>query len=125
MGKISINLIKASRRFAKGIIPLEMEVDKRVIESIKENDSMLLIPLNHILTTYGMVRVRNIKMTSRTLEYALKRRINIGFITLASSEGQLVSYMQLIELAKLIGAPENIARSGISEINKHISEAIQ
>ncbi|MGC9190828.1 MAG: hypothetical protein ACP5FR_02860 [Candidatus Micrarchaeia archaeon] len=123
MGKTSLGLLKASRRFAKGIIPVEIDVDKRVVESIKENESMLLIPLNRIVSTYGIVRARNIKIASKVLEYALKRRVSVGFITMASSETQLMSFMQLIELAKLIGAPEDVARAGISEINERIGEA--
>jgi len=122
IGSRSTNLLKAVKRLAKAVIPLDMQVDKRVIEAMKDSNSILYMQFSPITTTYGTLRSRNIYLMRRLFSYSKKKGLRIGFITLADSYLYMASYMQLKELAMLIGANEEQAMHGISTINKLIGD---
>jgi hypothetical protein len=61
-------------------------------------------------------------MVSKLFEYAKKSKIDVMFVTLARSNAFLCSCMQLVEIAKLIGAEEEYAKRSISSANSVVGE---
>ncbi|MCL4373484.1 MAG: hypothetical protein M1360_01950 [Candidatus Marsarchaeota archaeon] len=115
IGHSSKNLLHAARRFAVAVVPMNLGLDRAFIETLRENSTILIIPLS---MTYGassdFALSTNMHLASKMLAYANKRKVRVGFATMARSFEHMESYMQLIELAKLIGASEDEARQGIS-----------
>ena len=61
-------------------------------------------------------------MMGKLLDYSLGIKLEVCFATFAKSNLNLCSYMQLIELAKLLGADEDYARKSISSVTKSLVE---
>ncbi|MEM0149394.1 MAG: hypothetical protein QXW10_00660, partial [Candidatus Micrarchaeaceae archaeon] len=106
-------LIKAAKRLASAVIPFNLQPDRLLVSALRDNDVTLLIPFSIIVSARGLAMSRNLHYASKLLAYARKKKVNVGFITLARSTLYMESYMQLIGLAKLIGASEEEARLGI------------
>ncbi|MGC8651720.1 MAG: hypothetical protein ACP5UH_00500 [Candidatus Micrarchaeia archaeon] len=114
-GRSNERLIHASKHLAIAVIPLALELDRKLIETLKDNGTALLIPLSSIYTAGSDFALsRNMHLASKLLENASRKRVRVGFVTMARSFVQLESRMQLIELAKHIGANEDEARRGVS-----------
>ncbi|MGC8669744.1 MAG: hypothetical protein ACP5TL_01160 [Candidatus Micrarchaeia archaeon] len=121
IGKDSKSLEKATKRDAKAVIALDFNLDMSLLESMREHDTVLLIPFSPIESSRGIALSHKLFLASRLLYNARKRNVKVGFITLAHSVVYLESYMQLIALAKLIGAREEEARIGISIVGNIIN----
>ncbi len=114
-----ISLIKAG---ANAAAITDSYIDKKLMDVMKENSCILCIPMSMVTASYGMERSRNIYKIKKLFEYAEKQRIDVAFVSMAKSEHYLNSYMQLIELAKLVGASDHYARISISATNKRLIE---
>jgi len=99
------------------IIFSDSKINKKALEQMKERDTTLCIPLGTIISSYGLQRSKNLYLTSKLLDYALGMKIDVSFATFAKSNTQLCSYMQVIEIAKLLGATEEYARNSLNKIN--------
>ncbi len=103
-----------------GVISDDYSIDGKLMAEMKENGTALYLALGRITNTYGLRRSRGIYLARRAFRYARQRRIDVGFITFAETAGQMCSAIQMIELAKLIGADEDIARAGLEEVNSRL-----
>lgn len=119
IGKDSTRLASAIKSGIPAVSLAEPTIDKNLIETMRDNGCALFIRLSDIMSFYGMKRTRLIYKMGRLFEYSM-RKVDIGFITLAKSNSMMCSYMQMIELAKMIGADEGYARKSISETNGKI-----
>lgn len=95
-----------------------MRINKKAMEQMNEREIALCIPMNAIMSSYGLQRSRALYMTSKLLRHAMDIKLDVSFATFARTRLQLCSYMQLIELAKLLGADEGFARKSLSETNR-------
>lgn len=119
-GKDLGQLLSLIKNGAKAVVITDSYMDKQLMETISNNDCILCMPMNIITASSGMERTKNIYRMAKLLKLAMRKRIKVGFISLAKTPQYLNSYIQLIELAKLIGADEQYARNSISEINKMV-----
>ncbi|MGI0100802.1 MAG: hypothetical protein ACREBH_03765 [Candidatus Micrarchaeaceae archaeon] len=114
------NVLGIMNESPSAIVFRDMRINKKAMEQMNDKGIALCIPMDTITSSYGLQRSRTLYMTSKLLKHAMDIRLNVSFVTLARSELQLCSYMQLIELAKLLGANEEQARMGTSETNKSL-----
>jgi hypothetical protein len=92
-------------------------IDEKLMEAIASNDSILCMPMSAITASTGIERSKNIFRMRRLFRKASKMKIRVAFVSMAKTPRHMNSYMQLIELAKLLGADERYARYSISKIN--------
>lgn len=119
-GSNASNMIHMVRSGANAIMLNDFKIEKKLLEIAIENECILLIPFNSIISSYGFERSRNLFKASKLLTYATKKGAKISFISMASSKLGMCSYMQLVELAKMLGASEKEAREGIGKITKSV-----
>ncbi len=112
------NVIQIVRSAGIGVIFTDYRINGKLIAEMRANDLSAYIPLYKITASYKLYRSREIYRATKLLKYLKRKKINVGFITFAESAENMCSYMQLLELAELIGADEITARSGISKINR-------
>jgi histidinol phosphatase-like PHP family hydrolase len=111
-------LYEHSRNGTRALAISSAEIDFKLLESMKDNGTALCIPLNAILTSltpHDLSRsiYRNAHLVARAKKYSL----DIAFITFAHSMTYMCSSIQIIELAKLLGADERYARYSLSAVN--------
>jgi hypothetical protein len=97
-------------------------IDKKLMDTINKEKCVLCLPMINITASYGVERSRNIYKMSKLFAYARKAGIDVCFASMAKTPAHMNSYMQLIELAKLVGSDEQYARHSISVITKSIVE---
>lgn len=119
-GKDKAQLFSLVRHGASFVAITDSYIDKKLMQGIKENKCILCMPMSIITASYGLERSRNAYRMKKLFEHARKMGIEVAFVSMAKTKEYMNSYMQLIELAKLIGADERYARYSISEINKRI-----
>lgn len=111
------NILQKVRSGGVGVISEDYSIDGKLIAEMKANGTALYISLGRIINSYGLRRSRNIYLARRMFRYAKRKRLSMGFVTLADSDGQMCSAIQMLSLAKLIGADENVARSSLEKVN--------
>jgi len=112
------NIMAALKASPKAVVFPDSRIDRKVIKVVAEREVALCIPIGDLTSSYGLQRSRSLYMTSKLFDYARSKKIDVSFVTLARDRTQLCSYIQLIEMAKLLGASEEYARESISKINK-------
>ncbi len=121
-GKAKDQLLALVKNGASAVAITDSYIDRKLMDTIKENKCILCMPLSTITASYGVERARNIYRMRKLFADARKRGIEVCFISMARTPQFQNSYMQLIELAKLVGADERYARYSISEITKSLVE---
>lgn len=104
------------------IVFKDMHINKRAMDKMREFDIALCLPISFITCSYGLQRSRSIYLMSRLFAHARSIKLEVSFATLAMNNMHLCSYIQLMELARLLGAEEEYARRSISEINGSLVE---
>ncbi len=92
------------------------------MEKMKESDIALCLPTSFITCSYGLQRSRTIYLMSKLFAHAKSIKLDVSFATLAMNNMHLCSYIQLMELAKLLGADEEYAKRSMSETNRMLVE---
>ncbi|MDE1856748.1 MAG: hypothetical protein KGH98_01545 [Candidatus Micrarchaeota archaeon] len=118
IGSDESGLIEAVKRGAKAVVISDLTIGKKLIETMKANGTVLCLPMSMITETYGDRRVRNTYKMSKLFAYAKKQGLEVSVVSMAASKESMCSYMQLIQLARLIGAEERYARYSLSEVNR-------
>jgi RNase P/RNase MRP subunit p30 len=98
----------------------DLHINKKAMEKMKESDIALCLPTSFITCSYGLQRSRTIYLMSKLFSHAKSIRLDVSFATLAMNNMHLCSYLQLIELAKLLGSDDEYARRSIGEINNSL-----
>lgn len=117
-------LLKALQGNAVAIAITDFTIDRKLMVKVKESGALLCIPFSEIVSRTGFQRTRLIYKATAMLKYAYNKRIDVSFASLAESELYMNSRMQLVELARMLGATEEQARQGVSSSNKRIGDAI-
>ena len=94
----------------------DYRIDRKLMQTMREREVKLLISFRALKKLEGNGRQRALYMMSKLLRTAVKMRIGVRFASMADAKAHMFSSMQLIELAKLIGADESAARAGISKL---------
>ena len=110
-------LTALAHRGVRGIAITDSFIDRKLLDMIKENGCILILPMSIVTASYGIERSRNIYRMGRLLLNAQSREIPVSFVSMAKTMQHMNSYMQLIELAKLVGADERYATHSISLTN--------
>ena len=105
---------------AKALVVERNDADKKLLAAMRDHGTILLFPMSAVTELFGLKRTRTMYFMHDMLKEATKAGVRVGFVSLATSRLQMCSYMQLVELAKLIGASEDQARSAISAINREL-----
>ena len=121
-GKAKEQLLALVKNGATAVAITDSYIDRKLMEAIKDSKCVLCLPMSTITASYGVERSRNIYRMRKLFADARKRGIDVCFASMAKTPAYLNSYMQLIELAKLVGADERYARYSISEITKSLVE---
>jgi len=98
----------------------DLNINKDALSLMEEMDIILCMPLSIATSSYGFSRSKNLFLMKKLFRHAKKLNLRISFATLAKKESELCSSLQLIEIAKLIGADENYARESVSKTNKFV-----
>ncbi|MDE1810685.1 MAG: hypothetical protein KGH66_01440 [Candidatus Micrarchaeota archaeon] len=106
----------AAKSGAIAISITDQRIDRKLMQTMKERETKLLISFAVLKETGGNDRQRTLYMMSKLLRHAVKMRIEVCFASMARSRLHMLSTMQIIELAKLIGAEEDAARKGLKQI---------
>ena len=114
-------LEEASKGGARALIIEDMRTDRSLIETMAKKGTALCMPVGAITSKEGIERSRAIFMMSGLFSYAKHRGLHVGFVSLAQSKTGLCSSMQLVELARLVGADEQYAKYSISTVNRWIA----
>jgi hypothetical protein len=122
MGRAGEALCAAAKASPRAICIRDYRIDRKLVETMRERELTLCIGLDRLMAGHGLARSRAIYMASKLLRYAMGRRLRIAFATLAGSEELLASPMQIIEVARLLGADERTARAGAGEAIRAIFE---
>ncbi|MGD0729118.1 MAG: hypothetical protein ABR981_03515 [Candidatus Micrarchaeaceae archaeon] len=104
----------------KAIVFSDLRINKKAIEQMRDKEIILCIQTSNISNSADLQRSKILYMTSKLFDYARSMKLDISFASFARREHELCSYMQMLELAKLIGANEEYARRSISEVNKSL-----
>jgi hypothetical protein len=98
----------------------DLRINKKALEQMHDRGIALCLPMSTIMNQQGLKRSRSTYMMSRLLGHAQSIKLDVSIVTLARSNTELCSHMQLVELAKLVGADEAYARRSISAINRRM-----
>lgn len=103
-----------------GVIAGEVRLDKKLLEEIRSEEKLLLIPLSDIVCSRHETLQGNIKRARGALREALMSHVKVAVISLAPSRECMLSCMQMLELAKLIGATESGAKEMLCSLGEYI-----
>lgn len=110
-------LCAVAKRSPRAIIVSDFRIDRKLIAIMAERDVTLCIGMDSIIESSAHNRTRAIYMQSKLLAYAMGKKMDVAFVSLARSQENLCSPMQLIALAKVLGASDGYARESVSGVN--------
>ena len=84
------------------------KVDKASFQKIKENDKLLIIDISNLLSSEDFIREYN--TAKNILRNAIKIGLRVSLASFAKDEAHLVSALQMLEIAKFLGADEDKAK---------------
>lgn len=113
-------MMAAIRNGASAIVPLGLEIERKVAEYAEGSETVVCMPVSRIISGFGFGRVRNIGRAKSLLDVCRKYGTKFTFITFAENALGMRSYMQVIEIAKMLGASESEARAAVSIANRLI-----
>ncbi len=102
---------------AQGVMPDGFAADASLIETMRDGECIMVIAISQITQAGAESRPKMLYMAAKLFSACRKAGINVAFVSMARSRAYLESYIQMIELAKLIGADEQYARYSISRVN--------
>jgi len=88
------------------------KVDKVLFQKLKENDKCLIIDVSKLRSGDFIKEYNNAK---NILRNALHTGLRVLIASFARDEIQLLSSLQMLELAKFIGASEGVAKEMLSQ----------
>ncbi len=84
---------------------------KSVIEHAASEEKPLFLAATHLTSSDTRERLRNIYRMRRLFAFARHARARLGLITLAADASELLSSMQMLEIAMMLGAEEPYAKA--------------
>lgn len=99
-----------------GIIIRDNELIRQAVEEAAENGKLLVFPIRDITCTDTRTRMRNLYRMRGLMAFATHSKAKISLVTLAEDESELLSTIQMLEIAKFLGAKEDHAREMLSNL---------
>ncbi len=121
MAKENSNVIAAIGLRPRAIVFEDMRINKKALEMMEDRGIALCIPLSGITSLYGLRRSRALYMTAKLLRHSMKMGVDVSIASLARSREYMCSPIQMVAIAKALGADEEYARHCISETNRHVA----
>lgn len=122
IGSDMASATKAAQHGAVAVAITDFTLDRGVMAKLSDNETVLCIPIAILAKSKGLEQARLLHRAAELVRYAYRKRIDVSFASLASSRLFMESRMQLIELAKMLGATEEQARLGVGEVNRKVIE---
>ena len=122
VGRDSARLAAAVKGGVASACLEEPIMDKELLAAMADNDCILCVPMSGIMSAFGLRRARLMYRTGRLISKAEKMGVPVGIVTMAPSNALMCSYMQMVELARLMGVEEGFARESISVTNRRLVE---
>ncbi len=99
-----------------GIIINNFESDKNLIEHAKHKEKLLIINARDLTACGERESARNISRAKELMKNALHSKVTIAIISGAQRDEELLSAQQLFELAKMLGASDQQAKSMLTKV---------
>ncbi len=123
IGSGKAKVLAAMQNGAVAVAITDFSLDKQGMARVADNGAILCVPVSYLARAGGLQQAKMLHRASYLVKYAYKKGIEVSFVSLAGSQMFMNSRMQLIELAKMLGTTEELARHGVSEANRKIIEA--
>lgn len=108
-------LSKAIKGRAVGVIIKDNELEKRVIEDASSYGKPILISTSTLISDYTS-RARNIYRAKRLLAFSMRSGADVLIVTMAHNREFLLSYYQLMSIARFLGAGDAYAKKMVSKL---------
>ncbi len=116
-------LIYHAKNGAAGIIPTAMAAEAKLLDAMRDNGCVAVIPLDAIIWRGAESRSKMLYRAARLFSQARKADVHVSIVSMARNRAYMESPIQLIGLAKLIGAEEGYARYMVSKVNGSLGGA--
>ena len=100
----------------------DFSIDRKLIAQMQGKEAMLLIPISEITSCAGFSASRLMYKARMLIRYAKSKRIKIIFCTLAQNKLQACSSIQIIEMAKMLGADKKMIDESFVAMNEELGE---
>gem|GEM_PF-1534979 len=101
-----------------GIIIKDNELIRMSVEEVKETDKLLFLSVHDLTCVDTRTRLRNLYRMRGLLSFATHSKAKVSLISLAEDESCLLSSIQMIEMAKFLGANEEQAKKMINNLGE-------
>lgn len=113
-------LLEHVRRGVGAVAIADLYMDKKLMEAMRVNHCMLVIPLGAITLTEAGERSKNVYRAGNIIKHARSLDIEVSFATMAGSPNQLLSSSQMVEVSRMAGVEREYARYSLNTLNKKI-----
>jgi len=114
-------LVKALRNNSViGIILDNNKASGRFIEDLRIHEKLLLIPVGPLVCPDRGDVIHSLYRAKSVLRSALMGRASVALVTLAKEKECMLSCSQMLEMAKLIGANDNVAKEMLSVLGSFV-----
>jgi RNase P/RNase MRP subunit p30 len=93
-----------------GIIIRDLFLDRNLIELAKQNEKFIIFKSTKLTNSSSWELIRNINKMRFVLKYCMHVDAMTAIATMAKNNDELLSAIQQLEIAKLIGADEEYAK---------------
>ncbi len=101
-----------------GILPKNNLVSKNILETIKADEKILFVPVSLITSADETSRAQKLVNTRRIIRNALKFRTPLSLVTLAERKEDILSSVQMLELASFLGIEQKQAKEALGRLGE-------
>jgi RNase P/RNase MRP subunit p30 len=97
-----------------GMMPQSSSVSRKTLDTIMSNEKALFLPLRWVTCSDRTARIQNLAKARTSVRNALVARVPISIVSMAESGDELISSLQMIEVAGFLGLERERAKSALS-----------
>ncbi|MDE1855074.1 MAG: hypothetical protein KGH57_02015 [Candidatus Micrarchaeota archaeon] len=101
-----------------GVIPKGISAGREVLDEVKENEKMLIIPLSEVTCSDGTSRVQSMAKMRRLVKSVLMAKVPFALVSFASSSECLMAGLQMIEVAGFLGIEPPRAKEALGRLGE-------
>ncbi|HUB92534.1 MAG TPA: hypothetical protein VL945_01090 [Candidatus Saccharimonadales bacterium] len=106
------------RNNVTGIMINDSELIRMAVEEVVDTEKILVLPVHGITCGETRARLRNIYRMRGLMATATRSKAKIALVTMAEDESCMLSALQMVEVAKFIGATEAQAKKMVGAIGE-------
>lgn len=106
----------ARSRETLAIVADALPLQKKYLELMREGEKMLIFPVGALTALNSSQLVRGIAQLRAAFSTAKQARVKSAVATLAKTSDYLLSSMQLIEIARLLGNSDEEAKAAVQRL---------